>query len=115
MEYANGFGDVYIQAKFVKENTTDDKVPPPVLEDLQAIIAKENEAVKGDLKIRLIHAKKVFPGKKLDLYCKIFLNKKQIGKTEVKKGNNALWNKDFREAVAMTRHDLVIVSSLCHI
>ena len=108
VEYASGFGDVYIQAKFVKEGDVDDKVAPPMLEDLQAIIAQENEAVKGDLKVRIIHAKKVFPGRKLDLYCKIFLNKKQIGKTDVKKqSNNAIWNKDFRETISMTKNDLV--------
>jgi len=108
-EFSQGFGEIYLQGRFLKEGEVDDGKTAPVLEDIQAIIAAENEAVKGTLRIVVVHAKKLFPGKQIGPYCKVFLNKTQVGKTESqKKNSNPIWKKELSHPINLSRQDLVI-------
>lgn len=106
-EFAQGFGEIYLQSKFVKEGETDDKVEAPVTEDLQAIIKQDAESVKGTLKMNVVHCRKLLPGRKLDPYVKVFIGKTQIDKTEAKtQTSNPIWKKEVKYAVNSTKQNL---------
>ena len=107
-EFAQGFGEIYLQSKFVKDGETDNKDTAEVTENLKAIIAQEAEAVKGTLKMVVVHCRKLLIGRKLDPYVKVFIDKTQIDKTESKpQTNNPIWRKEIKYAVNTTQQNLV--------
>lgn len=106
-EFADGFGEIYLQAKFIKDGETDDKSIPDVSENIQKLIEQEKEEVKGNLKIIVVHAKKLFPGRKLDPFCKVLIDKKEIFKTDHKpQDSNPIWKKENTSVFKSTQQDL---------
>ena len=89
-------GELYVQVKYVPDGANDTSSPEPkLIEDLQAQIDKENEIIKGQLKVKLIHGKKLLPldGSASDPFVKITATgcKEEDGPV-LKKTVNPKWN-----------------------
>ncbi len=94
-----GIGDFYVQLRFLKDGEADDGSVPPLLENLEEIVKKENEPRKGKLKVHVVHAKDLIAadssfiqGNKSDPYCKVIFPDGSTLKTGVTKQNlTAIW------------------------
>jgi len=94
-----GLGDLYVQAKFFNEGEADDGSVPPLLENLEEILKKENQPIKGKLKVHCVHVKDVIAadnsfiqGSKSDPYCIVTFPDGSTMKTGVTKQNlTAIW------------------------
>lgn len=51
------FGQVYVQVKYLPPGQNDDGVEPPVKVNIEDIIKKEQELIKGVLNINILHGK----------------------------------------------------------
>lgn len=94
-----GLGEIYLQIKFIKEGETEkDSSYPQFLENLEETLQKENQPIKGKLKVHCVHAKDVIisdtwvQGGKSDPYCKVtFPGGKSLETGVVPKNTTAVW------------------------
>ena len=94
-----GLGELYLQMKFIQEGTVDNNTSyPPLLEDLAETLQKENEPIKGKIKVHCVHAKDVIisdtwvQGGKSDPFCKVTFPGGSSKKTGVvPKNTTAIW------------------------
>lgn len=110
-----GFGDIYLQIKYVPVGGKNEGPEPDVLENIQAIIQKEKELIKGVLKFNIIHAKGLVKEDKkykdLDTLCKVKIpTVKEISTPSVKQGDKPVWkfNKEVRIAIPQKVRHVVL-------
>lgn len=110
-----GFGDIYLQIKYVPVGGENVGPEPEVTENIQAIIQKEKELIKGVLKFNIIHAKGLVKEDKkykdLDTKCKVIIpTLKEISTPSVKQGDKPLWNFKKEARIAIPQSVRLIIS-----
>jgi len=101
----NAFGEIYLQIKYLPLGAEDSGPEPELIEDLEAILKKENELIKGDLKFSVLHAKGLVKedqkNKNIEALCKVTIPTVKEATSSKAKSDMPVWNftKDFRISI----------------
>lgn len=107
----NKFGEIYLQARFLKEGSVDDKSVPEVTENLDEVILANT--YEGVLELRVIHATGLIStdsgmeGSTSDPYLQIVLpDKKEWSSKVLKNSLNPIWKETMLHNIKIISVDL---------
>lgn len=108
LEFAGGFGEIYVQAQFTKDNEPGDSKEPIIKEDIALLIKKEQEIITGSLKINVIHGRDIYHVSNADPYCEVHACNTKILTTDIKKKNHdPIWKKSISHPIKQSLGTLV--------